>query len=85
LRRPRSGRPILVVCNFTPVPRQNVLFGVPVAGLWNELLNSDADIYGGSNVGNLGGVQSSPVGAHGRFHSLSLTLPPLGVLFLGPT
>ncbi len=74
-------RTVLVVCNFTPVPRENYLVGVPAPGYWREILNSDAEEFGGSGVGNLGGVQSSPVGAHGRFHSLLLRLPPLGVLY----
>jgi 1,4-alpha-glucan branching enzyme len=56
--------------------------GVPRAGYWTERLNSDATLYGGSGVGNFGGVNSAPVGAHGRYHSLALNLPPLGVLFL---
>jgi len=73
---------ILVVCNFTPVPRQNYRVGVPRGGWWKEALNSDARIYGGSGQGNLGGVEAAPVPAHGRYHSLSLILPPLGVLFL---
>ena len=73
---------VLVVCNFTPVPRQNYIVGVPRGGYWREILNSDAAIYGGSGVGNLGGVEASPVAAQGHYHSLSLTLPPLGVVFL---
>ncbi len=72
------SRPVLVVCNLTPVPRHNYLCGVPLPGRWSERLNSDATIYGGSGQGNLGGVDSAPVPAHGRFHSLNLTLPPLG-------
>jgi 1,4-alpha-glucan branching enzyme len=54
--------------------------GVPRAGHWHEALNSDAPIYGGSGQGNLGGAHTAPVPAHGRYHSLSLTLPPLGML-----
>jgi 1,4-alpha-glucan branching enzyme len=76
---------VLVVCNFTPVPRLNYRVGVPKGGYWRELLCSDAEIYGGSGYGNLGGVEAMPVQAQGRFHSLSLTLPPLGVVFLKPT
>ncbi|TSA09366.1 MAG: 1,4-alpha-glucan branching enzyme, partial [Deltaproteobacteria bacterium] len=72
---------ILVVCNFTPVPRQNYRVGVPRGGFWREVLNSDAHIYWGSNWGNSGGVEAAPVPAHGRHYSLSLRLPPLGVLF----
>jgi 1,4-alpha-glucan branching enzyme len=82
LRKARDGRALLVVANFTPMPRENYLVGVPHAGHWRERLNSDATLYGGSGVGNQGGVNSVPVAAHGHFHSLNLRLPPLGVLFL---
>ena len=84
LRKARDGSTVLVVANFTPVPRDNYLVGVPHAGYWAERLNSDATLYGGSGVGNQGGVHSVPVSAHGRYHALNLTLPPLGVLFLAP-
>jgi 1,4-alpha-glucan branching enzyme len=84
LRRDRAGRSVLVVANFTPVPRANYLVGVPAAGHWRERLNSDATLYGGSGVGNAGGVHSVPVAAHGHFHALSLQLPPLGVLVFEP-
>jgi 1,4-alpha-glucan branching enzyme len=73
---------VLVVCNFTPVSREKYVVGVPFAGYWRELLNSDAEEYGGSNVGNGGGVAAQDLPAHGRPHSLQLTLPPLSVLFL---
>jgi 1,4-alpha-glucan branching enzyme len=72
---------ILVVCNFTPMPRYNYRIGVPRGGFWREALNSDATHYGGSGHGNTGGVEAAPIPAHGRFYSLSLTLPPLGVIF----
>jgi 1,4-alpha-glucan branching enzyme len=72
---------ILVVCNFTPVPRYNYHLGVPSAGYWKEILNSDAQIYGGSGHGNFGGVEASPIPSHGKSCSLSVTLPPLGVIF----
>jgi 1,4-alpha-glucan branching enzyme len=75
---------VLVVCNFTPVVRENYRVGVPVGGGWRECLNSDAPLYGGSGQGNLGGVEAAPLPAHGRFHSLNLRLPPLGALFLKP-
>jgi len=78
----RNGSSLLVVANFTPLPRDNYLVGVPLAGRWSERLNSDATLYGGSGVGNQGGVQSVPVAAHGHFHSLNLHLPPLGILIL---
>jgi 1,4-alpha-glucan branching enzyme len=70
---------ILVVCNFTPVPRYSYRLGAPRAGHWQELLNSDSARYGGSNMGNLGGVETVPIPLHARPHSLTLTLPPLSV------
>jgi 1,4-alpha-glucan branching enzyme len=72
---------ILAVCNFTPVARYNYRTGVPRGGFWKEVLNSDAKIYGGSGHGNMGGAEASPVPADRRDLSLSLTLPPLGILF----
>ena len=75
---------VLVVCNFTPVPRDNFRVGVPRGGQWRECLNSDARDYGGGGIGNFGMVESAPLPAHGRNHSLTLRLPPLGVLFLTP-
>jgi 1,4-alpha-glucan branching enzyme len=72
---------VLAVCNFTPVPRSNYLVGAPRGGFWRELLNSDAAQYGGSGLGNLGGVEAAPMPLHGRPHSLALTLPPLSALF----
>jgi len=85
LRRGKDGDDtMLVVCNLTPVPRPSYRVGVPRSGHWRELLNSDAELYGGSGQGNLGGVDAAPVGAQGRLHSVALTLPPLGVLYLAP-
>jgi len=72
---------VLVTCNFTPVPRLGYQVGVPRSGRWQEILNSDAPEYGGSGVGNLGAVEATDVPAHGRPHSLKLTLPPLAALF----
>jgi 1,4-alpha-glucan branching enzyme len=83
LRKGKSAREkILVVCNFTPVPRLKYRVGVPSAGYWRELLNSDGKDYGGSEVGNGGGALAVDTPAHGRPYSLLLTLPPLGILFL---
>jgi 1,4-alpha-glucan branching enzyme len=83
LRKTRDGRDaIAVVCNFTPVPRLNYRIGAPRGGYWREILNSDASEHGGSGHGNMGGVEASPVPYHGRMHSLNLTLPPLGAVFL---
>jgi len=75
---------VLVVCNFTPVPRMAYQVGVPREGYWRELLNSDAREYGGSGTGNMGRVLAQTEPAHGRPYSLSLTLPPLGAIFLKP-
>jgi len=75
---------VLVVCNFTPVPRENYSVGVPFGGYWRELLNSDGADYGGSNLGNGGGVNAEAVPAHGRPFSVKLTLPPLAALFFKP-
>ena len=79
-RRPDAPR-ILVVCNFTPVLRANYVVGVAHPGHWREALNSNARHYGGDGSGNFGGIDAAPVPAHGRFHSLTLTLPPLSTLF----
>jgi len=82
VRRAKSSDDILlIVCNFTPVPRYNYRVGVPLAGFWREILNSDGHEYGGSGHGNTGGVEATPVPFHGRYQSVSLTLPPLGILF----
>jgi 1,4-alpha-glucan branching enzyme len=72
---------ILVCCNFTPVPRQGFRVGVPHEGGWREILNSDGKEYWGSGMGNAGYACTQPVAAHGRPHSLSLTLPPLSIVF----
>jgi 1,4-alpha-glucan branching enzyme len=82
LRRGKnSDKNILVACNFTPVPRYNYRIGVPSKGFWKEILNSDAKEYGGSGVGNLGGVETEEVSFHSRNYSVSITFPPLGILF----
>ena len=82
IRKAKSSSAImLVLCNFTPVPRYSYRVGTPRGGQWQEILNSDAARYGGSNMGNLGGAESAPIGLHGRPYSLTLTLPPLSVSF----
>jgi 1,4-alpha-glucan branching enzyme len=73
---------VLIVANFTPEPRPNHRAGVPTAGTWHEILNGDAIIYGGSGQGNLGGVQTNPVPAHGQPQSINLVLPPLALIAL---
>jgi 1,4-alpha-glucan branching enzyme len=83
LRRDDAGGCVLVVCNFTPVPRHGFRIGVPASGAWREALNTDSSHYGGSNLGNGPhpiSVREEP--AHGRPHSITLTLPPLATLFL---
>jgi 1,4-alpha-glucan branching enzyme len=86
LRRGGEARDVVVVaCNFTPVPRHGVRLGVPSAGHWRELLNSDAPLYGGSGQGNLGGVEAHPVSRHGYPQSIVVTLPPLGVVYFKGT
>ena len=82
IRKAKSSSAImLVLCNFTPVPRYSYRVGTPRGGQWQEILNSDAARYGGSNMGNLGGAETAPIGLHGRPYSLTLTLPPLSVSF----
>jgi 1,4-alpha-glucan branching enzyme len=71
----------LIACNFTPVPRYDYRVGVPHAGFWREVINSDAREYGGSGLGNLGGVMADPWASHGQPASLKVMLPPLGIVF----
>ena len=82
LRKDKSGGNALIVCNFTPIQRSNFLIGVPDPGTWIETLNTDAEIYGGGNRGNLGSADTIPTGEHGYEQSLSLTLPPLSTIIL---
>ncbi len=85
VRRAADPEDFLVCAfNFTPVPRQGYRLGVPAAGDYAELLNSDAAAYGGSGAGNSGRVRGETILAHGRPASLCLTLPPLGALILKP-
>ncbi|HKS95736.1 MAG TPA: 1,4-alpha-glucan branching protein GlgB, partial [Terriglobia bacterium] len=84
LRQAGHAPPLLVVCNFTPVPRHNYRIGVPHGGCWREILNSDAPLYGGSGVGNYGGAEAIPMPYEQYSHSLSITLPPLAALFFKP-
>jgi 1,4-alpha-glucan branching enzyme len=76
------GEEVLVVGNFTPVPRSNYRVGVVQSGYYEELLNSDAPIYGGVGYGNIGGCEAVPIPCHGYMWSLTLTLPPLAILLL---
>ncbi|MDY8107890.1 1,4-alpha-glucan branching protein GlgB [Fulvimarina sp. 2208YS6-2-32] len=81
-RKDRKGRTVLVVCNFTPVPRHEYRIGVSKPGMWTERLNTDSEIYGGSNVGNMGGKEAEEHSVHGRPYSIALSLPPLGTVVM---
>jgi 1,4-alpha-glucan branching enzyme len=82
----RKGRDpnalIMAAFNFTPLPRPNYRIGAPRAGFWREVLNTDSGDYAGAGYGNMGGCETVPMPAHGRFDSLTVTLPPLGAVFL---
>ena len=85
LMRKSKSRPeqsVIVVLNFTPLPRHNYQIGLPRGGHWREVLNSDAPLYGGSGQGNMGGVDAAPLPLHGRRWSATVTVPPLGAVFL---
>ena len=84
LRHDGEGDTVLVALNLTPIPRHQYRVGVPEAGYWEEILNTDAEHYGGSGQGNLGGVDTGPIAIprHGRSHSLDLVLPPLAAVAL---
>ena len=83
IRKAKDGSaPVLIVCNFTPVVRHDYRVGVPEHGYWREIVNTDAGLYGGSDVGNSGGVSSVEEPSHGRPYSVSLTMPPLATLML---
>ena len=85
VRRARDGNDfVAAMVNFTPVPREGYRIGVPAAGPYLELVNSDSDVYGGSNVGNGGVVFTEAIPSHGYQQSLRLMLPPLGFLILKP-
>jgi len=85
LRLSRDGeRTAVCACNFSPVPRPGYRLGLPTGGHWQELLNTDSEHYGGSGVGNLGGVQAEPTPWHEQPFSAEVTLPPLGVVWLVP-
>jgi 1,4-alpha-glucan branching enzyme len=71
---------LLFCCNFTPTPHTGYAFGVPEEGFYREILNTDSELYGGSNMGNGAGVGSLPMPMHGRKQSIAITLPPLAVV-----
>jgi len=86
LSRLRMGgagdEPVAVLCNFTPIPRDDVVVGLPSAGTWTEILCTDAEIYGGSGRGNMGAVEANGSADHGQSVSARVTLPPLSVVML---
>jgi 1,4-alpha-glucan branching enzyme len=79
-----DSRPVVVVCNLSPVPRENYRVGLPRSGVWSEVLNTDAGVYGGSNVGNMGGVEADAQPWHDQPFSAAVTVPPLAVVWLSP-
>ena len=84
IRRDGAGREVVVAVNFAGTPHEGYRLGLPRGGAWREAVNTDAGVYGGSGVGNLGLVHSEPVRVHAQPHSVALRLPPLGALFLVP-
>ena len=84
IRRDGEGRTLALVANFTPVVRTGYRVGLPCGGGWREVLNSDAEVYGGSGAGNMGRVEAEAEEFHGRPYSAELTLPPLGCVVLKP-
>ena len=84
VRRDEAGDPVAVVVNFSPEPWHEHRIPLPEGGDWLEVLNSDAPVYGGSGVGNLGRVHAEPLPQHGREHSVRLSVPPLGAVVLVP-
>ena len=83
IRKARDPQDFTVIlANFTPVPRPGYTIGVPEGGWYREILNSDAAMYGGSNLGNEGGIMTVDRPSHGFPHSLSVTVPPLGFVLL---
>jgi 1,4-alpha-glucan branching enzyme len=82
VRRPgEGGAMVAVLSNFTPIPRHGYVLPLPAAGVWHEILNTDASIYGGSGMGNMGRVTASPQESRGRPASAVVTLPPLATLY----
>jgi 1,4-alpha-glucan branching enzyme len=85
LRLAPGADPVVCIVNFTPVPRSNYRIGLPRAGRWVEVLNTDAVVYGGSGMGNGGSVAAEAVGAHGQPASAVFVLPPLAAVWLVAT
>jgi 1,4-alpha-glucan branching enzyme len=85
MRKAKDTNDLLIIaCNFTPVPRMDYRIGVPVISLYKEILNSDSQIYWGSNMGNAGGVNAEKTPWHGKPYSIKITLPPLAIVIFKP-
>ncbi|MCB1093048.1 MAG: alpha amylase C-terminal domain-containing protein, partial [Verrucomicrobiae bacterium] len=82
IRRSHGGGEVVVLVNATPVSRTDFRLGVGAPGFYREIFNSDSEIYGGTNVGNLGGVQSEPIESHWRENSIVMQVPPLSTVML---
>jgi 1,4-alpha-glucan branching enzyme len=82
IRWDKNGQPLACAANFSPTPHENYRIGLPISGRWIEVLNTDADVYGGSGVGNLGGVEAVEVQWQGRPASAQIVLPPLAAIYL---
>ena len=80
-KSPTTGEIIVCVYNFTPIPKYKYRLGVPKSGYWKEILNSDSNIYYGSNIGNLGGVNTYDYSTHTRPYTIEISLPPLAAVF----
>ena len=85
LRYDESGNPLAVVINFAGHPHHNFKLGLPIAGEWDEILNSDAAEFGGSGVGNFGKIHANGDGTHGQPHSATISVPPLGAIWFKPS
>ena len=84
LRYDEAGNPIAVVINFAGHPYHDFKLGLPKAGAWDEILNTDAEVYGGSGVGNFGRIETNGDGSHGQPHSATISIPPLGAVWFKP-
>ena len=81
-RRSEAGERVLVISNFTPVPREGYRIGVNVAGVYEEILNTDMEYYKGSNVRNIGDIVTDEIESHGKAQSISIIVPPLATVYL---